>query len=66
MPTIFERPRQPLPLETSDESSCSGVYSQPKKRSAGTAIILGAESSKIKRRRKAYQKREQSRVRREL
>ena len=63
VPTIFERQRQPLPLETSDEPSCSGVR---KKRSAGTAIILGAESSKIKRPRKAFHKRERSRVRHEL
>ena len=47
VPMIFERRHQLPPVETSNEPNCSSVYSGPTKRSTGSALILGGESSKI-------------------
>ena len=37
IPTVFERPRKPLPSEASEPSSSGFQYSQSRKRAASTA-----------------------------
>ena len=58
VPTVFERPREPLPSDC-EPSSSQTALSQTRKRVASTPVVV----SKTKKSRSAYEKRERSRVR---